>query len=136
MVKGFSYEIALTAIDNTPLGDSVAYMRLYQRREKMYGLSPIEGLAKGGWQVSLDGSLEFQELYGSTSGQTALSAAKIGMMNYKLGNTVMIGNEGPYIDDLENNSSNQTNGQGIMQPTLDSIMQVHKTDLMRYYTQG
>lgn len=136
MVRGFSYEIALTAIEKTPLGDSAAYQKLYLRREKAYGLAPVEGLAKGGWQTSLDGTLEFQQLYGTNSGQTAASAARIGMMNYQLGQTVLIGNEGPYIQQLEDNYSLQTNGEGIMQPTLDSIMAVHRADLMRYYKQG
>ena len=58
------------------------------------------------------------------------------MMNYKLGQQVLIGNRGPYISLLETNYSNQTAGQGIMQPTIDSIMAVHRTDLLRYYKQG
>ena len=136
MVAGFAYEISLTAIENTPLGDSTLYMKLYQRRERQYGLAPREGLAQGGWQVSLDGTLDFQELYGSGAGNAAASAVKIGMMNYKLGQQVLIGNRGPYISLLETNYSNQTAGQGIMQPTIDSIIAVHRTDLLRYYKQG
>lgn len=136
MVRGFAYEISLTAVENTPLGDSATYMKLYKRREKAYGLQPIEGLARGGWQISLDGSLEFQEIYGTGSGNTATSAVKIHAMNYQLGETVIIGNKGPYIQQLEMNSSLQTNGAGIMQPTLDSIMAVHRVNLQRYYDQG
>lgn len=136
MVSGFAYEISLTAIGNTPLGDAETYIKLYQRRERTYGLQPVEGLARGGWQVSLDGSLDFQELYGAGSGNTAASAVKIGMMNYKLGDTVIVGNKGPYIRLLEDDYSLQTNNAGIMQPTLDSIMAVHRTDLLRYYKQG
>ena len=37
MVAGFAYEISLTAIENTPLGDSALYMKLYQRRERQSG---------------------------------------------------------------------------------------------------
>lgn len=136
MVRGFAYEITLTAIDKTPLGNAEAYMKLYQRREKAYGLAPIEGLARGGWQVSLDGTLDFQQLYGSNSGNTAGAAAKIHMMNYQLGQQVIIGNEGPYIQALEQNYSDQTAGLGIMQPTLDSIMAVQRVNLQRYYDQG
>lgn len=136
MVRGFAYEVALTAINQTPIGDSEAYRKLYLRREKTYGLAPIEGLAKGGWQVSLDGSLDFQQLYGQASGNTAASAARIGMMNYSLGQTVLIGNTGPYIGLLEQNYSLQTNGEGIMKPTLDSIMAVHRVELLKYYKQG
>lgn len=133
MVRNFSYEISLTAIENTPLGDSVAYKKLYQRRERTMGLQPIEGLAQGGWQYSLDGTLDFQEIY---SGSMALGAVKTHAMNYKLGDTVIIGNKGPYIGLLEDNHSPQTEGQGIMRPTLESIMAIQKVSLLTYYKQG
>lgn len=136
MVRGFSYEVALTAVDNTPLGDSVAYRKLYLRREKQYGLEPIEGLARGGWQVSLDGTLDFQEIYGIGSGNTATSAVKTHMMNYKLGETVIIGNKGPYIQLLEDNHSDYTQGNGIIQPTVDHVMSVSRVSLLTYYKQG
>ena len=58
------------------------------------------------------------------------------MMNYQLGQQVIIGNEGPYIKALEQNYSDQTAGLGIMQPTLDSIMAVQRVSLQRYYDQG
>lgn len=133
MVRNFSYEISLTAIENTPLGDSIAYKKLYERRERSMGLKPIEGLAQGGWQYSLDGSLDFQEIY---SGATALGAVKSHAMNYKLGDMVIIGNKGPYIGLLEDNHSPQTEGQGIMQPTEDAIMAIQKVSLLTYYKQG
>jgi hypothetical protein len=135
MVRGFSYEIAVTAIQNTPLGDSVLYRELYMSRQAP--LPQVEGLARGGWQVSNDGTLEFQSaLYGRDSGSAAASAAKIHLMNYKLGEVVLIGNKGPYIAMLEDNYSDQTAGQGIMQPTISSIMAVQQASLLRHYQQG
>lgn len=133
MVRSFSYEISLTAIEHTPLGDSIAYKKLYERRERSMGLKPIEGLAQGGWQYSLDGTLDFQEIY---SGATALGAVKSHAMNYKLGDMVIIGNKGPYIGLLEDNHSQHTNEQGIMQPTVDAIMAIQKVSLLTYYKQG
>lgn len=133
MVRNFSYEVSLTAIEKTPLGDSIAYKKLYERRERTMGLQPIEGLAQGGWQYSLDGTLDFQEIY---SGSMALGAVKTHAMNYKLGDTVIIGNKGPYIGLLEDNHSPQTEGQGIMRPTLESIMAIQKVSLLTYYKQG
>ena len=32
MVRGFTYEFAMIAIDNTPLGDDEKYLALYTRR--------------------------------------------------------------------------------------------------------
>ena len=136
MVRGFSYEIAMTAINNTPIGDAQEYRGLYLRRERAYGLRPIEGLAKGGWQITNDGSLGFQQFYGQDSGKQALDSSKGNMLDYKLGQTVLVGNFGPYIQLLENNYSPQTNNEGIMTPTLDSIMAVQRTELQRYYNQG
>ena len=133
MVRGFAYEISLTAIQNTPLGDSITFQKLYQRRRY---LPQEEGVARGGWEVSLDGSLDFQVISGRDSGNVAASAAKIHLMNYKLGEVVLIGNSGPYIMDLEDNYSDQTAGMGIMQPTVDSILAVHQAQLLRYYKQG
>lgn len=132
MVRGFSYEIALTAIEKTPLGDAETYAARYANRERLTGLQPVAGFARGSWQVALDGTLEVQELY---SGTAAASAVQIHMLNYKLGEQVIIGNTGPYIEQLENNYSIQTLGEGILKPTLDSILQVYKADLLRYYKQ-
>lgn len=137
MVRSFSYEISLTAIEHTPLGDSIAYRDLYLRRERTMKLKPEEGLARGGWQYSLDGTLDFQDnFYGIDSGIYAAKAVKIHAMNYKLGDMVIIGNKGPYIGLLEDNHSPQTEGQGIMQPTVDAIMAIQKVSLLTYYKQG
>jgi hypothetical protein len=57
-------------------------------------------------------------------------------MNYKLGDVVLIGNKGPYIMELEKNRSEYTKGQGIMQPTISSIMAVQQASLLRHYQQG
>ena len=37
---------------------------------------------------------------------------------------------------LENNYSSQTNNLGIMQPTLDSIIQTYQVDLVRLFREG
>jgi len=130
MVKGFSYEISVTAVGNTPIGDVETYLDLYVMRNQSNPEFEIRaGLAKGNWQVSLDGTIEFQNVY---SGTTALSAAETHLMNYQLGETVLIGNNLLYIGRLENGSSQQA-PEGIMQPTLDNIMNTHKVNLVRYY---
>lgn len=130
MVSGFSYEVSLTAVKNTPLGDVETYLDLYVRRNKAHPEFDISaGLAQGNWQVSLDGTIEFQNIY---SGKTALGAVKTHLMNYKLGETVLIGNNLLYIGRLEGGSSNQA-PDGIMQPTVDNIMSTYKINLVRYF---
>ena len=99
-------------------------------------LEPIEGFAKGSWQVNTSGQFSIQVIYGVNSGSEALSLIKTDLDSYKLGDTLYIGNTGFYIDMLENNYSSQTQGVGIMQPTLDSIMQTYKVDLPRLFREG
>lgn len=136
MVRGFAYQISLTAIDKTPLGDaspSSPYFSLYQSRTV---LQPKEGFARGSWQVNKTGQFSVQEYYGFESGDQALTLIKTDLQNYRLGENLYIGNKGYYIQALENNHSQQTNGLGIMQPTLDNILASYQVDLKRLYNEG
>lgn len=130
MVRGFTYEFAMIAVEKTPFGDPDEYFDLYKKREASLGLEPIAGFAQGSWQVPVDGMLDMQETY---SGSTALGAIRTHMMNYKLGEMVILGNAGPYIGALENNYSPQTNGEGIIKPTIDQMLSSYKIDLIREY---
>lgn len=136
MVTGFAYIISKTAIANTPLGDAEEYFKLYELRQNRTGLEPTEGFARGSWQVNTTGQFSMQAIYGVNSGSEALSLVKADLGSYKLGDTVFVGNKGFYIKLLENNYSSQTNNLGIMQPTLDSIMQTYKVDLPRLFREG
>lgn len=131
MVRGFTYEFALIAIENTPIGDDVTYANLYKSREKYTGLSPVAGFAQGSWQVpdTVGGSLDFQELY---SGTAASSVVRTHMMNYTLGETITLGNQGPYIGLLNNGYSDQA-PEGIIKPTIEQILSTYKIDLVRNY---
>lgn len=136
MVVGFSYEIAKTAIEKTPLGDAEKYFALYAKRYKEKNLLPEEGFAKGSWQVNTSGQFSMQAFYGQNSGDTALTFVRSDLASYKLGETVFIGNKGFYIKELENNYSDQTMGMGIMQPTENSIIQTYQVDLVRLFNEG
>ena len=136
MVRGFAYIISKTAIENTPLGNSEEYFKLYELRQGRTGLEPKEGFARGSWQVNTTGQFSMQAIYGVDSGGQALALVKADLASYKLGDTVFVGNKGFYIKLLENNYSPQTNELGIMQPTLDSIMQTYKVDLPRLFLEG
>lgn len=132
MVRGFTYEFAMIAIDNTPLGDDKKYAALYQRRTY---LQPKAGFAQGSWQVPTDmnGTLEQQDLY---SGSAALSAIQTHMLNYKLGETFVLGNTGPYIQALESGKGSKIQApNGIMAPTIDQMLAAYKVNLTRYYQQ-
>lgn len=136
MVRGFSYIISKTAIENTPLGSAEEFFKLYELRQNRLGLDPLEGFARGSWQVNTTGQFSMQAIYGANSGSEALTLIKTDLESYKLGDTVYVGNKGFYIRLLENNYSSQTNNLGIMQPTLDSIMQTYQVDLVRLFRGG
>lgn len=139
MVKQFSYGVADAAIGYTPLGDASLHAAAYEQRQQIWGLRPEEGYARGSWQVSLDGSLERQELYGAGSGKTALDAVNIHLMNYSLGEDVLIGNPAHYIGNLEGlygPPSSRNAPQGIMKPATDKIMSIYAIKLDDYYNAG
>lgn len=133
MVVGFSYIISQEAIKSTPLGDANLYESWYLRREELIGLQPIEGFAQGSWQVNTSGQFDIQETY---SGSEALSLIRGSISNYRLGQTVYIGNTGYYIQQLENNYSGQTKGMGIMKPTIAAITSTYQVDLKRLFDEG
>lgn len=140
MVQGFAYEFAVTAISKTPLGDDTeqGFQRLYLKRLtdpdwESYGLLPEKGFSRGAWQASLNGSLDAQSFYGETSGNQAADKAKLDMNSYRLGQTVTIGNYGPYIQRLESGSSKQA-PEGISKPTLEQVQTSYRIDLQRYYS--
>ena len=135
MVQKFTYVVSLTAIDNTPIGDSIKFLDLYEARKKSggNGLQPIEGFAKGSWRVSMDGTLQMQELYGQDSDEMAASLIKSDLTQYKLGETIMISNFGPYIADIEENYQRYNKKRPIIQPTIDAVMRTYQLNLDDYY---
>ena len=141
MVRNFAEVVTLTAIETTPLGNSAINSAWYEKRVsdpafESYGLKPMEGFARGSWQVSMNAALGIQELYSASSGSMAMNIAENSLMDYKLGDDVIISNQGPYIKALESNYSRQTQGQGIMQPTLDSITRTYQLHLDDYYNKS
>lgn len=133
MVRQFSYTISFTAIDNTALGDADLYLDAYIERLAVTGLQPIEGFARGSWQVTLDdNNPDMQELYGEGSGKTAEAAIKIHLLNYQLGQDVYISNVGPYIRTIEYSDWSKHQGR-IVQPTLNSVMRTYQLHLDDYY---
>ena len=141
MIRGFSYAVVTTATENTPMGDYMLFSDLYDLRKtdpsnSAYGLRSYHGFARGSWNIDFHGELKIVENYGSFSGAKATDQAKQSLLQYTLGDSVMISNQGPYIMKLENNHSKQTNQEGIMQPTMETVMSVLKFNLANYYNQS
>ena len=132
--KRFAIMVVVEATGKTPLGNSELNMDYYLQRQKETGLLPEEGIARGGWYVDTDGVLSMQTIYGRDSEDKAISFAKTSIQEYKLGDTIMIANRGPYIEKLEAGYSPQApRGVGIVKPTLDAVMRLQAYNLDSYY---
>lgn len=137
MVEQFAVDVVTAATSNTPLGDADKYINFYQARlTDGSGLPDEEGVARGAWVVGLDGQLAFIPISGQNTDAEAIAEAKMDIQGYRLGQDFVIGNAAPYIDDLEDNYSPQTNGQGIVAPTVKEIMAANESNLKRYYDEG
>ena len=137
MVQKFSYAISISAIRNTPIGDSEAYALKYAQRFAKLGLEPIEGFARGSWRVNMNSpDTMLHEIYGADSGGVAEQIISIHLEEYKLGDSIYISNVGPYIEKLENNHSLQTRDMGIANPTFESILGLYQFQLEDYYARS
>lgn len=151
MVELFSYWVTFEAIENTPFGDDVEYAALYNNPARMsIAKNAKAGNAKGGWVI------EHNKPYSSwwfmqadnENAENVKWAAEHRSANYKLGDTVYITNNVPYVSadgwpyetyrngspvlSLEGGASKQA-PYGIMEPTLHAIMGIYQSDLKKYY---
>ena len=149
MVEGFAYEFILTVSSKTPIGDATSlglgesgvmqpyatYYDLYSARADKYGIDITPGYHKGAWQFSSDGSFQFSPDINPVydSADSAMNRAED---SYRLGSTFYIGSNTPGMVFLEGNSSEQTNGMGIIQPTIDDVTSAFAINAQRYYQMG
>jgi hypothetical protein len=133
MVAGFAGELTQAASDSTRIGDvsnaesAAKYVKSYKRREKKYGIKPIEGFHKGAWVYS-EGVIDFDEtIYpvGIAVGEVISDART----KYKLGDSFTIGAKGPAYEMLQKEDD-------IEGEALKIIMNAHKADLPRYFNEG
>lgn len=134
MVNKFARDFVEGAVSNTPIGDSQKFASYYQARTT---LPQVEGLSRGNWQIKHTSDFQTLLIAGPSSGEVSADQSELYMQaNYKLGDTFYVGNATPYIQALENNSSIQTNGEGIAGPTIDLVTRVYQQRLDDYYKQS
>lgn len=122
------YHIAL----GTPLGDSIKNEEWYDLREMVTGLAPIEGISRGAWQVSLNGSIEFVPTYGQSTANIAQDNTYSSMDRFPLGKSFTIGASTPYLYKLDKGTSPQL--QGGFEPMIkDVIFGAFKVNLKDKY---
>lgn len=151
MVQLFSYWVTFEAIENTPFGDDVEYAALYNNPARLsIAKNAKAGNAKGGWVIEMNkpySSWWFMQA-DNDNAENVKWAADHRSENYKLGDTVYITNNVPYVSadgwpydtyrngspvrSLESGASTQA-PFGIMEPTLHAIMGIYQSDLKKYY---
>ena len=130
MVREFAYKMAMTAINNTPLGNAAVYPSFYEMRQFW---PKEEGMARYNWQFDTVKSFPTVIGSGRDTGIQAATRVQVEVMKYRLGNTFYVGNTLLYIGELERNKSPQTGGMGISKPTMDTILSVYSMQLDQYY---
>jgi hypothetical protein len=151
MVQIFSYWVTWEAIENTPFGDDVEYVALYNTKARMQVLKNAKaGMAKGGWIIEMNKpytSHWFMQA-DTENAENVKKSAEYRSENYKLGDTVYITNNVPYVSSdawpydtykngspvrsLEGGASSQA-PNGIMEPTLHAIYGIYRSELNEYY---
>lgn len=146
MATTFSYNVIVSAIDNTPYGTmNPLYTQLREARAS-FGLLPQPGHAKGGWKMTLN--MEDPYFTGVANGpqadNTKRTAKKV-TPKFKLGDSIYITNSVPYIANsgvpyssfgsLEEGYSPQA-PDGIYGPTFDSIFSIYNMNLKSYFDEG
>jgi len=151
MVELFSYNITIEAINNTPYGSlvnpetgEINSLYFIPARANVYHLQPKPGHAKGGWILSFGSTSKYKLgiIANSSSADNVKISAENASKDYKLGETIYITNNIPYVANsgivisrfgsLENGYSLQA-PSGISGPTINSIMNVYAQNLKEYY---
>lgn len=148
MVKGFTYAITVEAIEQTPYGDPIRYAELYDLESRLIAVPDVgAGFAKGGWILSA-GEPYYEAFNIKADGPSANNVkadARNNLNYYALGDTVYITNAVPYVVrpgftlltfGALNQGYSDDAPDGIMQPTVDTIMSVFRMNLKNYYDKG
>jgi len=131
MVVGFTVDMAEAASGNTPIGNEMdmqpvseggnaRYRAYYEDRQSYYGL-PIEpGFHRGAWEFGMP---SFRPIINDVQGMLN-DIENEAESRYKLGDTVVIGAEGPGYGMLF---------PRIQQPTIDDAVAAYKLNIQGYY---
>lgn len=146
MVQNFSYNIAVNAIDLTPINQNFeATSGFYFNRARLnWGLGIMPGHAKGGWTLTVNekSNYKWNMVANGEDATNVKAAADDASMQYKLGDDIFLVNNVPYVategwtlphfGSLESGYSEQA-PNGISRPLIATIF---SQDLKRMYDQA
>lgn len=124
-------------INVTPVGDLNAFMGYYIRRKEIYGWQLKPGLLMGNYTVTLNSpDTTFDSgSFDNIAGANFHGKVRYAENNYKLGDTVYITNNTPYLYQQGINAGGAIEAgyskqapQGIKQPSLEAIQHLYKIE--------
>lgn len=148
MVAMFAFKATEAIQENIPIGDqesinaganqsgtpAASYYKLYEIRANNPALQiPAQaGYHRGALGYSYSGNFQFMPIVFEARDSAEQLMYDVESY-YQLGDTFYIGAEGPAYDLLNENSSEQTNGQGIAKPSDEAIAAIYRTDMKSFY---
>ena len=139
MVITAASDIASIASDETPIApvdweNRAWYVDTYAKRLEQHQIEKKPGFHKGAWVYSPYPSFDLEreiQPFENVGGQVTAD------MNYayNLGDGFYIGAKGPGFAGIESGYSPNA-PQGVMQPTVDQIVELYKVNLAMYYKRG
>jgi hypothetical protein len=127
MVAGFAGDVALAASNQTAVGDVDKYLKLYERRQKAWGLPVESGYHSGAWEYT-EGSLEFTPVI-NPKGTVQGGAKAQALVQYKVGDAFTIGAIGPAFGMLQSRDD-------IDAKTMDAVQSAYASNLKQHFDNG
>ena len=113
--------------ENTPIGDPERYFELYQARYYEEGWDATAGMLMANWYFELNATDGlFDSDARDTDGSEVKNSMRAVMQSFKLGDSILVTNETPYAPDIEAGQSKEQQPEGMLKPTVDQLMAIHK----------
>ncbi len=143
MIFSFAMNITNAAMLNTPVGDeskidetvNFRYFKLYESREDRFGIEMTPGFHQGAWVYSETKNPQFDPNIYDMS-QVTRSIRKDFKANYNLGDTFYIAAKGPAFGLFESGVIPTPDKNGIVKPTMDTVMAIYRQDMIAAYKAG
>jgi len=120
------YGTANAIVENTPVGDTDTYYKLYLKRFQAEGWDIEEGmlLANWGFHINTDEGY-FNKDIRDTQGDLVTNSIREVMAEYKLGDSITASNYTPYALSIENGQSAQA-PNGTVKPAEQALLDIYK----------
>ena len=121
------YGTASAIVENTPVGDNEKYFERYQQRQLDEGWEPTPGMLMANWYFELNATDGlFDSSARDESGDHVTNSIRDVMMQYKIGDSILVTNETPYAPNIEGGQSKEKQPQGMLRPIEAALLDIYK----------